>query len=91
MSERRFPIQGEQAKPEGYRPGDRIIRREPGWVPWGIAEEAYKTYASLYGKEQSLETLAARGGFGWSELVRLLQGKEATREFRDVPLGSQEP
>lgn len=32
------------------------------------AEEIYKIYSCLYGKEQSLDRLAARGGFGWGEV-----------------------
>ena len=39
-----------------------------GSVFWWVAEQAYITYASKYGNEQSLERLAERGGFGISEM-----------------------
>lgn len=37
-----------------------------------IAEEAYKQYTYLYGKDQSFKRLHERGGFGVIELVTLL-------------------
>ena len=40
-------------------------------IPWSAAERAYKTYAERYGKEQSLERLAERGGFGLYEFAFL--------------------
>ena len=46
----------------------------PGEIPWFIAEAAYKQYAKDYGTKQTLERLAERGGFGWEELLILLQG-----------------
>lgn len=65
--EKMFPIQGGPVSgTDRYQP--------PGQVPWSIAEEAYKVYSGKYGTEQSLERIAERGGFGWSELVWLLQG-----------------
>lgn len=76
QNERRFPIQGERIRLP-LEPGQQyqgFAVREYGWVPWAVAEEAYKVYSRKYGKDQSLETLAARGGFGWSELVWLLRG-----------------
>jgi hypothetical protein len=56
-----FPIQGDR-------------NRSAGHVPWSVATAAYATYSRLYGTGQSLERLAERGGFSWSELVWLLQG-----------------
>lgn len=41
-------------------------------LPWAVAEEVYKEYAAQYGKEQSLERLAQRGGFGTTETIILL-------------------
>lgn len=37
-------------------------------VPWSIAEQAYSVYSSKYGRGQSLERLAERGGFGHGEM-----------------------
>ncbi len=61
-----FPIQGEWKK------------KERGWIssctiPWWLAEIAYEHYVKLFGKEQSLERLAERGGFGRDELLTLLR------------------
>ena len=42
-------------------------------IPWWLAEIAYKYYSGLYGKEQSLERLAERGGFGRLEIVRFIR------------------
>lgn len=50
-------------------------------VPWWLAEIAYKQYAKLYGKQQTLERLAERGGFGRAELVALLQADKETFEL----------
>ena len=44
-------------------------------IPWWMAEIAYKRYSELYGKQQSLDRLAERGGFGRSELLGLLRGE----------------
>lgn len=41
-------------------------------IDWETAEKIYKMYSALYGTGQSLERLAERGGFGWSE-VRIIQ------------------
>jgi len=38
-----------------------------------LAEIAYEYYSSRYGKEQSLERLAERGGFGRFELVEFIR------------------
>lgn len=73
-TEKMFPIQGEH----DWR---NNIDRPYGAVPWAVAEIAYKTYVEWYGSNQSLETLASRGGFGWTELVSLLkQDKQQIRE-----------
>lgn len=81
-TERMFPIQGEHFN-------DERVRRPAGQVPWGIAELAYKQYVKDCGKGQSLERLAERGGFGWSELIRLLRGGYFSDE-RIPPGGSDE-
>ena len=37
-------------------------------VPWEVAEKAYAAYAAKYGTSQSMEQLAARGGFHQTEM-----------------------
>jgi hypothetical protein len=58
---KRFPIHTE-----------RDARPHPLGIPWQMAERAYSVYAASYGKVQSLERLAERGGFGPSEMDKLL-------------------
>jgi len=54
---RMFPIQSQRgAKPH------------PLMIPWAIAELAYSVYSQRYGREQSLEGLAERAGFGPGEM-----------------------
>jgi hypothetical protein len=40
-------------------------------VPWSVADKAYGVYASRYGRSQSLERLAERGGFAVEEMDEL--------------------
>jgi hypothetical protein len=56
---RLFPIQSER----GAAP-------HPTRIPWSVADKAYSVYSAQYGKDQSLERLAERGGFGPSEMDR---------------------
>lgn len=44
-------------------------------IPWSVAEEIYKVYSGLYGKQQSLKRLAERGGFYWGEVAKMWKGK----------------
>jgi hypothetical protein len=44
----------------------------PLWIPWSVAELAYSVYSGKYGRSQSLETLAERGGFGPGEMDEFL-------------------
>lgn len=64
---RPFPIIG--------RNFDVVTREwsEPCTIPWWLAEEAYKYYISRFRESQSLEQVAARGGFGRQELLMLLR------------------
>ena len=79
MAERRFPIQGEWG-------GHGVGEIPPSTVPWSEAEIAYQTYSTLFGSEQSLETLAARGGFGIKEFQVLRSGHDFRgRKVIDVP------
>lgn len=66
MSERRAPMQG-----------DWKLRIPDGSIAWSEHEEIYSAYASTYGRSQSSERIAERGGFGWSE-CKLLLGREPT-------------
>jgi len=42
-----------------------------GFIPYSIAEKIYAAYVKEYGTEQSLQTIATRGGFGISEMDAL--------------------
>ena len=67
---RPFPIQAGSS----YRDSEgRMIYPQPSRIPWWLAEEAYKYYASRYGIQQTLERLAERGGFGREELLEFLR------------------
>lgn len=57
MNEKLFPIQSER----GAAP-------HPTQIPWPIAELAYSVYSARYGRDQSLDRLARRGGFGPNEM-----------------------
>lgn len=54
------------------------------WIAWDTAELIYCAYSRLFGTQQTLERLAERGGFSWSE-VELIFTK--LRE-KDRPLWS---
>lgn len=43
------------------------MQRGPS-IPWALAEIIYAGYSAMYGTQQSLERLAARGGFSWREV-----------------------
>jgi hypothetical protein len=43
------------------------MQRGPA-IPWSLAATIYAAYSKLYGTQQSLEKLAARGGFSWREV-----------------------
>ena len=45
-------------------------------VSWSAAERAYHDYARRYGRGQSLERLAERGGFGLREFAMLYAFKD---------------
>lgn len=66
----RFPIQTE-----------RGAAAHPLSIPWSLAEEAYSAYAAKWGKSQSLERLAERGGLCPSEMDEFRPGwREAASE-----------
>lgn len=47
---------------------DRGHAPNPTRIPWSVADKAYSVYSARYGREQSLERLAERGGFGAGEM-----------------------
>jgi hypothetical protein len=62
-TEKMFPIQADHTGPATS-------------VPWWIAEVAYQDYARRFGRDQSLERLAERGGFGRWELIDHIRASE---------------
>jgi len=61
-----FPVTPAQTRAQGERSGP-----SPRWIPWSVAEKAYSVYAARYGRDQSLERIADRGGFYAEELDEL--------------------
>ena len=59
---RRAPVQGEHNKRD----------RGPGTIAWDEHVLAWSAYAVRYGRDQSAERIAERGGFGYAELTSLL-------------------
>ena len=57
---RRAPVQGTPKK------------RGPGTIAWDEHVLAWSAYAVRYGRDQSAERIAERGGFGYAELTSLL-------------------
>ena len=53
---------------------DRKSKPGPVNIPWSVAEKAYGAYALRFGKGQSLERIAERHGFSWSEMDMFLPG-----------------
>lgn len=77
--ERRAPIQGDYWLRRGT-PG-----RESGSISWTEHLEAWGAYSKKY-TGQSAEAIAARGGFGYQELVGLLGRVPKTFEPNVKPL-----
>lgn len=64
---RRAPVQGTRAD----RAADGI-GRTAGTIAWSEHLEAWSRYAAKYGREQSAERMAERGGFDYRELQDFL-------------------
>ncbi len=76
MAERMFPLQISRNK--DVQPG-------PLSIPWSVAEKAYGAYAREYGRDQSMERMAERGGFGWCEMDTLYpQWRAEVDEIADL-------
>ena len=68
---RPFPIQSSLRNESPYGKAPASV------IPWWLAQVAYQEYSRRYGTAQSLEKLAARGGFGRGELLQLLRDSKA--------------
>lgn len=49
-----------------------------GTISWAEHLAAYAAYARKYGRSQTAERIAERGGFGWRELAVLLEHEPKT-------------
>lgn len=47
---------------------DRFPMQNGPKIDRQTAEEIYVVYSCLYGKDQSLDRIGERGGFGWAEV-----------------------
>jgi hypothetical protein len=59
-AERRAPVQSSKQH-----------NRPIGTIAWSEHEQVWKAYAARYGRQQSAERIAERGGFGYGEIVML--------------------
>ena len=57
--------------------------QQGGSIPWWLAELAYVHYAKLFTNRQTLDRLAERGGFGKTELVKLLRRENPLMRLGD--------
>jgi hypothetical protein len=78
-SKRRAPAQGEYVM-KGGRP---VGRTPNGTIAWSEHLEAFERYAEQHGRDQSVERIAERGGFGVNELRTLLGREPSTFEAGD--------
>jgi len=70
---RRFPLQPTKGRPA------------PTSCPWSVADKAYSQYVIGCGRQQSLERLAERGGFGLEEMDRYYPGWEKDPAWTAAP------
>jgi hypothetical protein len=57
-------------------------------IPWSLARAIYAGYVALFGCEQSLDRIAERQGFGWSE-VPFLYGRPQSRAAIDAAMNGE--
>ena len=74
--EKRAPVQGDGPY---WTPLDNWMRKKertqvPGSIAWSEHLEIWEVYAQKYGRSQSAERLAQRGGFGFYE-IEFITGK----------------
>jgi hypothetical protein len=76
---RRAPVQGDRLHQlPASHPERPAGARGPGTISWTEHEEAWAAYAAKYGRSQSAERIAQRGGFGFGELRELLGREPST-------------
>ena len=61
----------------------RVQESSRGMVKKEIMREAFLEYQRRFGNDQSIERIAERGGFGWSELVEFLYSRLMTARGED--------
>lgn len=57
------------SQPTDRQRPERFPMQDGPPIDWQAAEAVYAMYADLYGRSQSLERIAQRGGFGWAEVA----------------------
>lgn|GEM_PF-6797991 len=62
--DKRAPVQGERLA--------GLLHMAPGTIAWDEHLEVWNAYAAMFGKNQSAERIAERGGFGHFEATALL-------------------
>lgn len=69
--------------------GEKLVRVPAGRIPWDVHVQAWTEYSRRFGQEQSAETIASRGGFGYREVQTFLAGYRGwppnSMEFPPVP------
>jgi len=66
---RRAPVQGDTG---WITPRRHPNARPPGTIAWDEHLAVWEAYAKRYGRSQSAERIAERGGFGFAEIVMLM-------------------
>lgn len=67
---KKAPVQGDRRLSRFARP----CLVPDGWIDWDEHLAVYEVYAKRFGRGQSAERIAERGGFGYRE-IELLTGK----------------
>ena len=79
-ADRWFPVTLPTTSKQAERSGPSPTR-----IPWSTAEKAYSVYAGRYGRGQSIERIAERGGFYAEELDDLFPGwREEASEIAEL-------
>lgn len=61
------------------------------YIPWSLAELIYEAYAALYGTDQSIEKMHARGGFSWREVEVIFSELARDRPARLANIARRHP
>ncbi len=79
----RAPVQRDCRAPPGRcSHAADVPEHHHGWISWAEHVEAWEVYAKRYGREQTAERLAERGGFSYAELCQYLEHAPTTWEIR---------